>query len=60
MVSLSPLIRWLINHQGGHILFAGAPAEVKKTNYPLWPDRDGEQFVNQINKVIQLKDKIFS
>lgn len=45
---------------GGHILFAGAPAEVKKTNYPLWPDRDGEQFVNQINKVIQLKDKLFS
>ena len=43
----------------GYVLLAGAPAEVKKTDYPLWPDRDGEQFVKQVNKVIQLKDKTF-
>lgn len=42
----------------GHVLLAGAPAEVKKTDYPLWPDRDGEQFVNQVNSVIQLKNKL--
>lgn len=41
----------------GHALLAGCPAELKKTDYPLWPDRDGEQFVKRVNSVIQLKDK---
>lgn len=51
----------LVNQSSeGHILLAGAPAEVKKKDYPLWPDRDGEQFVKQISKVIKLKDKMLS
>ena len=51
----------LVNQSSeGHVLLAGAPAEVKKKDYPLWPDRDGEQFVKQISKVIKLKDKMLS
>lgn len=38
---------------GDHVLLVGSPAEVKRTKYPLWVERDGETFLNRVKKVEQ-------
>ena len=49
----------LVNHScEGHCLLAGAPAEVKKTDYPLWVERDGETFLKRVESVEKLKNKM--
>lgn len=49
----------LVNHSTeGHVLLAGAPAEVKQYNYPKWIERDGEVFVNRLNRVEKYKSEI--
>ena len=40
----------------GHCLLAGMPAEVKKTNYPFWYERDGERFRNRVERIEDLKN----
>lgn len=44
---------------GDNVLLAGTPAVVKRTNYPLWVERDGETFVNRVKKVEQYRNKCF-
>lgn len=41
-----------------HVLLAGAPAQVKKANYPLWVERDGETFMAREKRVKELQ-KVF-
>lgn len=41
----------------GQVLLAGTPAEVKRTDYPLWVERDGDAFVNRVKKVEQLRSR---
>lgn len=38
-----------------NVLLVGAPAQVKKTNYPLWVERDGETFMARVKKVKELQ-----
>jgi serine O-acetyltransferase len=48
----------LVNKSSGdHVLLVGSPAEVKRTNYPLWVERDGEIFVNRVKKVEQYRSR---
>lgn len=50
----------LVNQSfGGNCLLVGAPAVVKKSEYPLWKDRDGERFIGRVEKVEKLKDSIY-
>lgn len=39
-----------------HCLLAGMPAEVKKTHYPYWYERDGERFWNRVARIEDLKN----
>lgn len=41
-----------------HCLLAGMPAEIKKTDYPFWYERDGERFQHRVLKVKELKKKL--
>ncbi len=50
----------LVNHSfEGRLLLAGAPAQVKKKGYPLWPDRDGAQYRNRVDEVMRIKNMIY-
>ena len=42
----------------GHCLLVGMPAEIKKTDYPYWYERDGERFMQRVAKVEALRNKI--
>lgn len=44
----------------GHVLLAGSPAVEKRTNYPLWVERDGEVFAKRIETVNLLKARIYN
>ena len=49
----------LVNHScADHCLLVGAPAEVKKTNYPLWVERDGETYKKRVEGVEKLKMRL--
>lgn len=41
-----------------HCLLAGMPAEIKKTEYPFWYERDGERFLQRVLKVEELKKQM--
>ena len=43
---------------GDNVLLAGAPAKVVKENYSSWYNRDGEVFINRVNKVEALKQQM--
>lgn len=43
----------------GHCLLVGVPAAVKKNNYHLWIERDGETFKKRVEKVEELKRSIY-
>ena len=48
----------LVNKSSGdHVLLVGSPAEVKRNNYPLWVERDGETFVNRVRMVEQYRNQ---
>mgnify|MGYP002623356886 CR=1 FL=1 len=50
----------LVNRSfGDHELIAGSPAQVKRENYQLWTERDGERFVERVKRVEALKQKIY-
>ena len=38
-----------------NVLLVGAPAQVKKTDYPLWVERDGETFTARVKRVKELQ-----
>ena len=44
---------------GNNCLMAGAPAQLKHDDYPLWTERDGERFVERVKAVEALKQKIY-
>ena len=43
---------------GSNLLLAGAPATVKKDNYPAWYQRDGEVYVDRIKRVEHLRERM--
>ena len=42
-----------------NVMIAGAPAEVKRETYPLWYERDGEEFCKRISRIEKLKTEIY-
>ncbi len=40
---------------GSNLLLAGAPAMVKKENYPAWYHRDGDVYVDRVKRVENLR-----
>ena len=40
-------------------LIAGAPAEMKRDDYHLWTERDGERYMKRVQAVEVLKLKIY-
>ena len=50
----------LVNHSSeGNVLLVGAPAEQKRSKYPLWVERDGECFRQRVEKVYCLLKEIY-
>lgn len=45
--------------EGGHVLLVGAPAQVKRTSYPLWIERDGESYALRVEKVNKLQQSLY-
>ena len=41
-----------------HTLLVGMPAVVKKSDYPFWYERDGEQYLCRVKQVELLKNKM--
>ena len=44
---------------GDNVLLAGTPAIVKKEGYQAWYIRDGEKYVERVNRVMKLKKEIY-
>lgn len=50
----------LVNSSAGsNCLMTGVPAELKRVDYPLWTERDGERFVKRVKAVEALKQKTY-
>lgn len=46
----------LVNHSTkDNVLLAGAPAEEKKNNYPIWTDRDGISFKKRVDRIKEIE-----
>lgn len=41
------------------VLLVGAPATIKKYAYPAWYIRDGQEYTNRVNRVLELKEKLY-
>ena len=41
-----------------NLLLVGMPAEKKKESYPVWYERDGEEYLNKVKKIEELKIKM--
>lgn len=46
------------NSAGDNVLLTGIPAQIKKTNYPVWYKRDGEVYKNRVDAVETLRAKM--
>lgn len=44
---------------GDNVLLVGTPADVKKKDYQAWYIRDGEKYMERVNRVLKLKKEIY-
>ena len=44
---------------GDNVLLVGSPAIVKKEDYQAWYIRDGEKYMERVNRVLKLKKEIY-
>ena len=45
---------------GSYCLIAGTPAELKRAQYPIWPERDGDRYIERVKAVENLKLRIYA
>lgn len=44
----------------GRLLLAGAPAIIRKNDYPFWTEREGSRFLERVNRIEKVQKRIYN